>query len=372
MDRGTRVLLALSAGFAVLAPANSPVSAAAREFPTIVVIGGAQPIESTEGLFTPIVVIDHESAGWYGGGSLNAGLRTSELNAAMTHRVEGWLDLAYQGRVRVTTEGNGRDLYSEGKRAPGDAFLGTSEALIGAARLFPEGSWRFGLELERMIAQFDRDPATRPGYDLPSDFQQTETRLYGTRVGLWGVDDAVITATLALGERQNFNDWELDRNSAESRSYSKIMLHQEQPIPWSDTNRSEVDADILSGDDLDLFSGYPVGGLGGRYTVGGYFRNEFRASQAAVFNLSHEHRFAPDRRLSFYLDAARIEQTDLGLPGQAAGWRSLASVGVGYYHGLRSLLGLPVIVRYAEGLLVPEGSKEGYRREVLLVMAAGF
>jgi hypothetical protein len=370
--RATRCSFAVCAGLATIGAFLSPALGAERPFPTLVVLGAAQPIQTTEGLYTPIVVIDHESAGWYGEGRLNATLHTSEANAAMTHRIEPWLDLTYQGRLRVTTEGDGRDLYRDGNRDSAGAFLGNSEALIGAARFFPERPWRFGIEIERLSAQFAEDPATRPGFDLPSDFQQTEFRAYGTRMGLWGVEDGEITVTFAEGERQNFQDWQLDRRAAESKSYTKVMLHGEQPIPWNDTNRGQINADILSGDDLDLFSGYPVGGLGGRYPVGGYFRNEFRASQAAVLNLSHEHRFEQDRRLSFYVDAARIEETETALPVQVAEWRSLASVGVGYYYGIRSLLGLPVIVRYAEALLVPGGSKEEHRREVLLVLAAGF
>ena len=40
--------------------------------------------------------------------------------------------------------------------------------------------------------------------------------------------------------------------------------------------------------------------------------------------------------------------------------------------GIRALGGLPVILSYAEGLLVPEDAKEAHRRELALILAAGF
>ena len=40
--------------------------------------------------------------------------------------------------------------------------------------------------------------------------------------------------------------------------------------------------------------------------------------------------------------------------------------------GFRTLRGLPVIVRYAEGVRVPSDSAEGHRRELMLVIALGF
>ena len=43
-----------------------------------------------------------------------------------------------------------------------------------------------------------------------------------------------------------------------------------------------------------------------------------------------------------------------------------------YVRAIEDLGGVPLILRYAEGLLIPEGSKESHRREILLAFAAGF
>jgi hypothetical protein len=368
--RGTG--LALGAGLATAALKPGLSLAAERQFPTIVAFGAAQHIATSEGLYTPVVVVDHESPGWYGDGRLNAGVRTSEFTFGMTHSVLPWLELGYSARARATTEGNGRDLYRRGNRDSAHAFLGDSEAAIIGARLFPKRPWRLEFEAEYLIAQFQDDPDTRPGYDLPSDFQQTEFRLSGTRARLFREEDAKITLTWVSGERSHWRDWELDPDADATRTYTKAMLRGDQPIPWNESDRSRLEIDLLNGEDLDLFSGYPVGGLGGKYSVGGYFRNEFRASRAGVLNLSHEHRHQEDRRVFLYLDAARLEETGLILPGHDPQWRTLASAGIGFYYGIRALMGLPVIVRYAQALAVPEESKESHRIEVMLVVAAGF
>jgi hypothetical protein len=345
---------------------------AERPFPTLIALGWAQPIATSEGLPTPIVVADHESGGHYGEGRLSASLRTSEANLGMTHPVAAWLDLGYSARIRATTEGDGRDLYRDGDRDSGSAFLGDSLAAMVAARLLPRRPWRPRLELERMEARFRRDPSTRADFELPPNFAQTETRLALQRAGLLGEEDAEATLTLVLGKRERWTDWSLELRAVESAAYRKAIFHVAQPLTWSDRLRSGLEGWLLGGDDLDLFSGYAVGGLTGRYPVGGYFRNEFRARQAAVLNLSHELRLAEERRFSLHLDGARLETIGISPREGSTEWRSIASVGLGLYYGIRGLGGLPVIVRYAEGLLIPEGSKERQRREILLVLAAGF
>ena len=128
----------------------------------------------------------------------------------------------------------------------------------------------------------------------------------------------------------------------------------------------------MDGAGLDLFSGYAVGGLTGDYPVGGYYRNEFRARRAAVVDLNHDFVFAEDRIVSIGAQAARLRELNLELPGHRPRTRTLAGLGIGYFHGIRGLGGLPVILRYFEGLLIPENSAEGHRREFLVIVAAGF
>ena len=366
--------LALAAALAIgVWPSLGPgtARAAERPFPTLVALGFAQPIETREGLYTPIVVADHESPGWYGAGRLNASIYTSTLSAGMTHPVAGWLDLGYAARLRVTTEGDSADVYREGNRDSGAEFAGNSLAAIGTATAFPRAPWRAALELERMETRFSRVPNTRRSEPLPEDFSQNEARLALSRHGLLGEPGAETSLTGAFGAREGWDGWALDPEPQDARDYTKAMLHALQPIGWAESSRGKAEGWLLTGQGLDLFSGYAVGGLTGRHPVGGYFRNEVRARQAAIVNLEHERRFSEDRRLSLFAHGARAET----LEGAAFGgseWVSLASVGIGVYYGIRALHGLPVIVRYAEGLFIPAGSREGHRREILLLLAAGF
>jgi hypothetical protein len=356
------------AAAAWLTAAAWPAQAAPRPAPTIIALGTAQPIQTSQGLWTPIVVVDHESPGWYGGGRLNASIYTSTWFAGMTHPAGEALELGYAARLRVTTEGDGTDLYQDGDRAGGSEFQGTA---IGTATLFPRQPWRAALELERMQAWFSDGEKTRSGYELPADFGQNEARLSASRHGWLGEEDAEAELTLAAGERDGWEGWALDGDAEASRDYSKVMLHGLQPLTWEGGSNSAFEGWLLGGSGLDLFSGYALGGLTGRYAVGGYFRNEFRAQQAALLHGRHEHRFSQHRRLSVFAHAARLETLEGGVSGDAE-WLTLGSAGIGYYHGIAALHGLPVIVRYAEGLLIPDGSREGHRREVVLLVAAAF
>jgi len=72
----------------------------------------------------------------------------------------------------------------------------------------------------------------------------------------------------------------------ETRRYGRQALRWHQPLRWSESNRSEVTFNALSGRHLDLFSGFRIGGITGRHALPGYFRNEFRARRALLLNLS--------------------------------------------------------------------------------------
>ena len=346
--------------------------AAERPFPTLVALGWSQPIASSEGLPTPILVADHESGGHYGGGTLAFSYVTAVVKLGMTHPLAEALDVEYRARARYTVEGDARALYVDGNRDSANTFVGDSLALILAGHLFPRAPWRFTAEVESLHARFSGYEDTRRGFDLPSDFRQSEYRLTLSRVGLLGADEAELTLTLVAGEREHWSGWALDSAADRAASYQKQMFHAEQPFALGESSEFTVEFRYLDGEDLDLFSGYGVGGLAGDYPVGGYFRNEFRAAQAAILSVSHQIRFAEDRKLTFYGEAARLREMQLELPGREPERRTLASVGVGYWYGIRSLFGLPVIVRYAEGVLVPDGSKETGRRELVVILAAGF
>ena len=88
--------------------------------------------------------------------------------------------------------------------------------------------------------------------------------------------------------------------------------------------------------------------------------------------VSHEIRFADDRRLTGFVQAATLQQQQIDLVDYEARERTLAGIGVTFWYGIRGLGGLPVIVTYAEGLIAPDNAPESHRREIALVLAAAF
>jgi len=144
------------------------------------------------------------------------------------------------------------------------------------------------------------------------------------------------------------------------------------PLVPAAGQRSEARLELLDGDRLDLLSAYRVGGFAGAYAVAGYFRNEFRARRTAVLHVQHEVAFAAHRKLLLLADGAWLRRVPLAALDGTPETATLLGVGIGLHYGIRALGGLPVIVRYGEGLRVPDGSPESHRRELLLVLAAGF
>ena len=109
----------------------------------------------------------------------------------------------------------------------------------------------------------------------------------------------------------------------------------------------KLDLRAAGGSHLDLFSGYGVGGIIGLHPVGGYFRQEFRAQRVALLNVRHDLNFSDDRVLTFYGDAAWLEELELENLRGSPPSRTLGSIGFGFLYGIRPLKGLPVIFRYA-------------------------
>ncbi|MBI4083515.1 MAG: hypothetical protein HY423_12990 [Candidatus Lambdaproteobacteria bacterium] len=343
-----------------------------RPYPTLVVLGQGWNLGSSEGLPTPVAVVDHRSGDAAAGGALHASLRTSVLRVGLARALGADLEWEPAARAEAVTQGNGNDLYRDGTHAGAETFAGHGLAALVAARLHPKGPWGLEVEGERMATRYEPTEATRPGYRLPPDFSQDEARFGVLRRGLGGEPEAELALRVTLGQRHGWRGWALDPQGEDSSRYRKQELTLRQPWRWSETSRSAISGDLLWGARLDLFSGYRVGGIGGERSVAGFFRNEFRAREALVVNAEHEWTLASDRRLTLYAEGAQLRELAITLPGAGGARRTIGSAGLGYRHGIRALGGAPVIVRYAEGFGVPGGSKEPYRRELMVLMAAGF
>ncbi|MDH5751644.1 MAG: hypothetical protein OEZ59_04435 [Deltaproteobacteria bacterium] len=365
----------LLAGLLALLFSGAPARAQDRDYPTLVALGLIKPLQTSQGMDSGVVYLDHESRGYLGEGILNVTLDTVVLKAGLRHVFSPALGLGYRLRYTGYVEGYGDDIYLDGTRLKEVSFYGNSLAGVLALNLFPEGLWRATLELERLKAAIRHTPETLPGAPTPSDFHQNSTRLILSREKLPGGKKARLAATLARGERQGLENWALDPDAEEHAVFNRAELIWNQPVEWLAQHRSTLKLSALGGSNLDLFSGFNVGGFAGNYSVAGYYRNEYRARQGVVLNLEQEFLFAEDRVLSILLDGARLRTLDLPYlrtsdpqDEQVA----LTGAGLGLYWGIRSLAGLPLIIRYGRALKIPAGSPESHRHEILVVLAAGF
>ncbi len=360
------------AAVAVLAAAHQALHGAERKYATIVAVGASAPVQSEEGRTSPVLFVEHESAGHYGEGTFRFLLETAVLNLGMTHPFYPEFHLEYRGRLVYLVEGDPFSIYRDGRRLRPQTFAGNSAGAILAGHLAPEGRWGGVVEGEHREHHFFEDEDTAAGFQLPSDFAMDEVRTGVVRRGLFGEEDARLRLTVTFGRRRRWDDWGLDPQAQDKARYTKQELRLEQPLHWSEFSATKLDLRAAGGSHLDLFSGYWVGGIFGQHPVGGYFRQEFRAQRVALLNARHDLNFSDDRVLTFYGDAAWLEELELEHLRGSPPSRTLGSIGFGFLYGIRPLKGLPVIFRYAEGLNVPSRSLESHRREVQLLIAVGF
>ena len=345
------------------------LSAGEREFGTIVALGGIVPIASSQGQSSTVLVWDQERRELPGRGTFRGKLLTTELSLAMEHALgEQWRG-DYGLRGEAITEGYGMDLYTRGRRLAESGFQGDSQGAEAGLGWQVSDTARLHWRASRSHQRFRRAKTAAKNTAPPRNFTRNRFQ--------W---DFSWQPTPARGLALNVTSEERPDWSKESQSPFGVADGQSmgwstrwsQQYAWAPSQQTQARISAVGGSNLDLFNDIRVGGLAGAETVAGYYRNEFRSRAAYLINLSHESAPAEDRRFSLYADLARVRL--LGLPFQAGEeeWRTLAGVGVGYRHGIRSLAGLPLILRFGEGLLVPSDSLEKHRREFLLIAAAGF
>ena len=351
---------------------GSRAQAAERKYATIVALGSGSPVNSAHGRYSPVLLFDHEGGDHYGDGTLRVLFQTAVLHVGMSHPLLDWLQLEYKGRLAFRVEGAPYSIFVEGRWEKDSTFQGHSAAAILAGRFLSEADWGIDIEREVRGPRFQSNEDTAAGFDLPDDFQMREWRMRGIGRRLFGLDEAEASLSIESGRRTNWGDWELDPDADDKARYSRQIAKLKMTLPWSGESQTKVDFRAGTGTNLDLFSSYWVGGIYGMNPVGGYFRQEFRAESMMLLNLRHDLIFSEDRILYIHGDAAWLKEIDLPIWADTPKSRTIGSVGLGYFYGIRSLRGLPLILRYAEGLVIPENSPESYRREISVVLAAGF
>ena len=355
----------------ILVLGSVTVQAAKREYPTIIVLGQANPLDSSEGLATPLVILDHESSGHFLNSTLRLKYETVSPTLSLTHRLGSALDFEYAAHGTALAEGNGTDLYLKGVRLKEKSFAGDGVSKLLALHFFPTSPLRLSVTADARHRKFYAAQDTPETYQYPAKFDERTTSGVVKWVGLLH-EDGELSVTSIQGKRSSWKDWQLDNNSETTSTFSKTLLVWKDQIEWGKLAVTKLEAVSASGTNLDLFSGFKVGGLTSEYSVAGHFRNEYRTRSVQVYKLWQEINFAEDRILYLFGDQATFLELDLAYLGNPTESRSISGAGFGFRYGIRSLKGLPVIITYGEGSNVPETSKEQYRRELVVVIALGF
>ncbi|MBC8260104.1 MAG: hypothetical protein H8E38_13900 [SAR324 cluster bacterium] len=352
---------------------NTVALAAEREYGTYIVLGQGLALGSSEGLGTPLVILDHESSGYFGNGTLRLKYETVSPTLSMTHRFEGILDFEYAVYGTAIAEGNGTDLYKSGELQKSKTFAGDGISTMLAVHLFPEKPARLSLTADSRQRKFYNSKLIEEGstYSLPDRFSESTTTAVIKWVGLLH-EDGEISATQTQGARSNYKNWQLETDADSKAEFSKTTLALKDSFEWDKMLITNVKVSSASGTNLDLFSNIKVGGMTSQYSVAGYFRNEFRVSSAQLLKLNQEIKFADDRIMYVFADLASFTNLELDYLGTSGKSHSISGAGIGYRYGIRSLGGLPIIVNYGHGFNVSETSKEQSRQELVFVVAAAF
>jgi len=353
------------------APYGMAQAAEAQDFVVTGVLGSIEPIDSRQGRNSPTIVVLHKSDGYYGDGTFTFNYFSSVAETAMRHPLARLLDVSYGARGEFISAFKGLDVYREGVRQTRRSFNAESLEALLTAHLFPRVGWQVDVGLERLWSSFrEREGETDRAFVLPVDFVRDALRVTGRRVGLLGAADGELSLTLLDARRDQWEPWSLDPAQVERTTHGTAEARWHQPVAWSEHQFSILELRGLTGRDLDFLSAFRIGGFAGDYPVAGYYRNEYRATEAVLLSVEHTMVLSQGRELTLGVDGAWLKT--LPLPEDEPDFQALAGLRAAWFHPIQALGGLPVILRYGEGLIIPEGSPEQYRRELFLGVAFGF
>ena len=342
-----------------------------QDFVVTGLLGSIEPLNTRQGPSSPTIVLMHESDGYYGEGTFTFNYFSSVIETDMRHPLASLLDVTYGVRGEFISAFKGLDVYREGRRLTRRTFNAESLEALVMAHLFPRSGWQVDVGLERLWSSFrEREDYTDRSFVLPVNFARDALRLTGRRVGLLGAAAGELSLTLVDARRDHWEPWTLDPAAVERTAFGTAEARWHQPVAWNAHQSSSMELRGLTGRDLDYLSAFRVGGFAGDYSVAGYYRNEYRATEAVLFSAEHAFSLSGGRELTLGADAAWLKT--LPVPEDEPGFQALAGLRVAWFHPVEALGGLPVILRYGEGLIIPDGSPETYRREVFAGVAFGF
>lgn len=358
---------------AVLTIFNNPWILEGGESENIVIVGGFVPVDTDEGLFTPLLYWDHKSKDYFLNGSLNINYETSTLSAKMEHSIS---DTGFYFGYGVTgtaiSESLGSDIYKNGVRLEQSTYDGDSiSGLISAGYRFMD-NWNLRLQMQNKKTFFESNDDTGSSFNLPPEYTALIYSLKIRSENSLFTEKGFFEINIIEGEREDMENWSLDDDAADKKRYSKQTLAWEIPFDISEKNKGEITLKAGFGHNLDLLCDFKVGGVASEYKAGGFFRNEFRVKRVLSANYYHQYIFSEHRKLLLFADLVYFKTLDLDYLDGTDKEQTIGGIGLGFYYGIKSLKGLPIVIRYAEGINVDDASSESHRREVIVLIVAKF
>jgi hypothetical protein len=333
------------------------------------IFGLTQPINSNEGIYTPIFFWDHKS--YIDDDEINIELRTVKLITKVDHKIKEKFHMGYGAYGTLFAESHGSDLYIFGDRKESETYQGNSTGFLFFSD-YRFSDMKIGYQFKFKRAFFEEGEDSQSSFILPPDYRSFYQKIYFKRNASFITEKGSFEFELIYENRDKMESWSLDDNTKEERYYTKYRFKSKIPISYSENNKGELKISGGYGKDLDLLNGFGAGGLASEFYAGGYYRNEFRVKEAIAINYTHEYIFKSDRKVMLFADMVRFKMVDLSYLDGVETEQTIASLGIGFYYGIRYLSGMPVIIRYGEGLNIDKKSKDSHRREIAVAIIITF
>lgn len=334
-----------------------------------ILLANNTPLDSDEGLSTPIIYYNYNSEPESDRPFFEFKLQTSTIRGDVKETTGTAWNYSYGVIAELISEANGMDIYANGERKKEITFDGDSLGAYFSIGYEITRDWNLNWQLLIKQAWFYESEYTGENYKLPSDFQTRLNSLNLTVENVFNAENSKFEVTLESGSREYWEDWQLATDFESTDSYYKEKIDFVFHHDWNQVGKSELKLSLAGGQHLDFFSGYKLGGLPGEYSVSGFFRNEFRAKEIIISNLSHVFDFNKHKKLLLFYDYAFYKRLPVSYLLNAPDSDSIQGVAVGFYFGIESLDGLPIIVRLGQGIDAPD---QNTRREFMIAVAAKF
>ena len=356
--------LACFLAFCLVAP---NLMAAERPFPTLVVLGAAEPLNSDEAIATPILVVDHETSSPEGA-QFNFLLRTSRLNSRWKQPLtEGWF-YTPEVDLHFMAAGDPGQAYSQGHLVQGASLA--SNRLSAQLGIATQGDWgEAGISAVMAKWVFSATPATGKFFDLPHNMTEQGLRASWQWQPLWRGWQQGFAVEASEVARQEAASWQWE---ATPRTHIRSHTARAETGREGEASLIKFKFAQAGGQNLDFLSSHQTGGAAGDFPLIGFYRNEFRSTALTWGEASLKAKWGKSNG-GLFVQAAHFRLYASPLYQQMEPEYQLASAGVSLYHPLEALWGMPLILQAGSPLGLPaDFDRANPRLELLVALAAGF